>query len=285
MTTTREDPIYAMGHTEGERGRLVEQAALYEGSTRQLLSEAGLRAGARVLDAGCGVGDVTLLAAAVVGPDGLVVGVDRDPEALAVAEARASSAGYDHVRFVKGDLREVTFDEPFDAVVGRFVLMYLSDATEAVRSLARHIRPGGVVALQEFQFEGLFHSYPELPDSLYQRTVAWVVETFRRAGVDTNMGLGLPATLRDAGLPWPEAFVHVPLAGGADHPAYSLFGHVLESLLPLIEGLGVASADEIGVATYAERLSAEAMAHGAVGSAAPVVAAWSRVPDGIDAPA
>lgn len=279
MTLTPEDPIYAMGRSEGERRRLVEQAAIYGASTRHLLIEAGLRPGCRVLDAGCGVGDVTLLAAAVVGPGGSVVGVDADAEALAVAEARTARAGLGgQVRFERGDVREVAFDEPFDAVVGRFVLMYLSDAVDGVRRLSRLVRPGGVVAFQEFQFEGLFRSYPDIPGSLYQRTVEWVVETFRRAGVDTEMGLRLPAVFRDAGLPWPQASVHTPLAAGPDHPAYSLFAHVLESLLPLIETLGVATRDEIGVETYARRLSAEAVQHGAAGSAAPVVSAWSTVP-------
>lgn len=278
MTVSYEDPIYAMGRSEGERRRLVEQAELYAASTRQLLTEAGLRPGWRVVDAGCGVGDVTLLAASLIGPEGTVVGVDTDAEALAVAEARAAHAGLaDHVRFVHGDLRDVSFDDGFDAVVGRFVLMYLRDPVEGVRRLARHVRPGGIVAFQEFQFEGLFRSYPEVPGSLYGRTVEWVVEAFRGAGVETNMGFRLPATFRDAGLPWPQAFVHTPLAGGPDHPAYSLFAHVLESLLPLIERLGVSTRDEIGIDTYAHRLAAEAVAHHAVGSAAPVVGAWSTV--------
>ncbi len=278
MTLTSDDPIYAMGRSEGERRRLVEQAAIYAASTRQLLTEAGLGPGLRVLDAGCGVGDVTLLAASLVGPTGSVVGVDTDAEALAVAGARAARAGMDQVRFVQGDLRELSFDDPFDAVVGRFVLMYLSDPVEGVRRLSRHVRPGGVVAFQEFQFEGLFRSDPDVPGSLYQRTVEWVVETFRRAGVETNMGFRLPRTFREAGLPWPQAFVHTPLAGGPDHPAYSLFAHVLESLLPLTEALGVATRDDIGVETYARRLSEEAVGQDAVGSAAPVVGAWSTLP-------
>lgn len=278
MTISYQDPIYAMGRSESERRRLVEQAALYAASTRLLLTEAGLRPGWRVVDAGCGVGDVTLLAASLIGPHGIVVGVDTDAEALAVAEARAAQAGLaDQVRFVRGDLRDLSFDESFDAVVGRFVLMYLSDPVEGLRRLARHVRPGGVVAFQEFQFEGLFRSYPQVPGSLYRRTVEWVVETFRRAGVETNMGFRLPATFEDAGLPWPQAFVHTPLAGGADHPAYSMFAHVLESLLPLIEGLGVSTREEIGIDTYAQRLRAEAVTHHAAGSAAPVVGAWSTV--------
>lgn len=278
MTLTRNDPIYAMGYSEGERRRLVEQAAIYAASTRHLFAEVGIGPGMRVLDAGCGVGDVTLLAASIVGPGGSVVGVDADAQALSVAEARAKSAGLDQVRFVRADLRDVSFEQPFDAVVGRFVLMYVGDPAECLRRLSRHVRPGGTVAFQEFQFEGLMRSYPEVPGSLYAKTVGWVLDTFRRAGVETNMGFRLPLALRDAGLASPQAFLHCPIAGGADHPAYSLFAHVLESLLPLVESFGVATAEEVDVASFARRISDETVAHDAVGCCPPVVGAWARVP-------
>ncbi len=278
MTLTRDDPIYAMGHSEGERRRLVEQAAIYAPSTRHLFAEAGIRPGQRVLDAGCGVGDVSLLAASIVGPGGSVVGVDADAEALAVAEARAAQAGLANVRFVQADLRDVSFEEPFDAVVGRFVLMYLGDPVEGVRHLGRHLGPGGLVAFQEFQFEELMRAYPHVPGSLYERAVGWAVETFRRAGVETNMGFRLPATLREAGLASPQSFLHCPLAGGPHHPAYSYFAHVFGSLLPLIEAFGVATPEEVGVDTFARRLADEAVTHDAVGCCPPVVGAWATVP-------
>lgn len=278
MTVTSDDPIYAMGRSEGERHRLVEQAAIYAASTRHLLDEAGIGSGLRVIDAGCGVGDVTLLVASLVGPEGCVVGVDSDAEALAVARLRAARAGLDHVQFVQGDLREVSFDRPFDAVVGRFVLMYLADPCDAIRRLSGHVRPGGVMAFQEFQFEGLMRSYPDMAGSLYERAVGWVRETLRRAGVETDMGLRLPTALRDAGLASPQGFVHCPLAGGADHPAYSMFAHVLESLLPLIVAFGVATAGEVAPDSFARRLSDEATAHDAIGCCPPVVGAWGTVP-------
>ena len=278
MTTIRDDPVYAMGYSEGERRRLMEQAAIYAASTRHLFAEVGLRPGMRVLDAGCGVGDVSMLAASIVDPGGSVVGVDADTQALGVAESRAQGAGLDHVRFVRADLREVSFEQPFDAVVGRFVLMYLGDPVDGLRRLIRHVRPGGIVAFQEFQFEGLMRSFPAVPGSLYDTTVGWVVETFRRAGVETNMGFRLPAALRDAGLASPQAHLHCPLAGGADHPAYRLFAHVLESLLPLLESFGVATADEVDVDSFARRISDEAVAHDAVGCCPPVVGAWATVP-------
>lgn len=278
MTTTSDDPIYAMGRSEGERHRLVEQAAIYAASTRHLLDEARIGSGLRVLDAGCGVGDVTLLTASLVGPDGCVVGVDNDSEALAVARSRAERAGLDHVQFLQGDLRDLSFNRPFDAVVGRFVLMYLADPCEGIRRLSLNVRPGGVMAFQEFQFEGLMRCYPDVAGSLYERAVGWVRETLRRAGVETDMGLRLPTVLRDAGLASAQAFVHCPLAGGADHPAYSMFAHVLESMLPLVVAFGVATAEEVAPDSFAHRLSEEAMAHDAIGCCTPVVGAWATVP-------
>ena len=278
MTMTR-DPIYAMGRSEGERRRLVEQAAIYAASTRHLFADAGIAPGMRVLDAGCGVGDVSLLAAAIVGPSGSVVGVDTDLAALAVAEARAAQAGLDNVRFVLDDLRDAAFEEPFDALVGRFVLMYLADPAGALRRLSRHLVAGGVLAFQEFQFEGLMTSHPHVPGSLYERAVGWVLETFRRAGVETNMGFLLPRTFRAAGLPQPEASIECPLTSGPDHPAYSMFAHVLESMLPLIEGFGVATAEEIDVPTLARRFANLATDHDAVGCCPPVVGAWAKLSD------
>jgi hypothetical protein len=137
-----------------------------------------------------------------------------------------------------------------------------------------------VVAVQEFQFERLLLTYPEVPGSLYERAAGWVLDTLRRAGVDTNMGFGLPRAFRQAGLGAVQAFLHCPLAGGPDHPAYPFFAHVLESLLPLAEALGVATAEEIDVATFARRLSDEAVAHDVIGCYPAVVGAWARVRPG-----
>lgn len=277
MSLTHDDPIYAMGFSDDERQRLIDQAAIYEQATRHLFADAGLAPGMRVLDVGCGVGDVSLLAASVVGPEGRVVGVDSDERSLSVAEQRARLAGTTQVSFVRADLRHLAFEEPFDAVVGRFVLMYLSHPVDALRRLSRHLRPGGLVAFQEFQFEGLMRTWPAVPGSEYEKALGWVLETFRAAGVNTNMGSCLPWALRDAGLRPDDAYVHIPLASGPDHRAYSLFASVLQSLLPLIEAFGVATAEEVGVTDYARRLRDESLRHDVIGCCAPVVSAWASV--------
>jgi ubiquinone/menaquinone biosynthesis C-methylase UbiE len=112
------------GDSEEELDRLSRQAQAFEAFTRQLFQEAGIIMGMRVLDVGCGSGDVAFLAAQFVGPGGEVVGVDQAAAAVNRATARAQVRGIGNVRFLEGDPTELQFDRPFDAVVGRLVLMY-----------------------------------------------------------------------------------------------------------------------------------------------------------------
>ena len=76
--TTATRSTYALPATDRERQRLMSQAEMVRPITRRLFVDAGIGPGMRVLDLGCGVGDVSLLLADLVGPTGEVVGVDRD---------------------------------------------------------------------------------------------------------------------------------------------------------------------------------------------------------------
>ncbi|MCD6032446.1 MAG: methyltransferase type 11, partial [Thermomicrobiales bacterium] len=110
-----------MQNSAEERERLNQRAGLFGPSTACFPHSAGIGPGMCILDVGCGVGDVTLLCADLVGPEGAVVGVDRDPAALGRGRERMQSAALEHVTLREGDFRELTFEEPFDAVVGRAV--------------------------------------------------------------------------------------------------------------------------------------------------------------------
>jgi len=92
-----ESSSYPLGYTEDEARRLVEQAALIEDLTEDVLRRAGIEAGMHVLDLGCGVGDVSLLAARLVGAAGAVSGIDRSASSVEVARARAASLGVRNV--------------------------------------------------------------------------------------------------------------------------------------------------------------------------------------------
>src|SRR2546425_9675880 len=137
---------YALGHSEQELERLAHQAQAFAPFTRQLFEQAGIGPGMRILDVGCGAGDVAFLAAELVGPNGEVVGADHSAAAVEWAVARAQEQGISNVKFLEGDPAVLEFEQQFDAVVGRLVLMY-PDPVDAIGKLARHVRRGGLIHL------------------------------------------------------------------------------------------------------------------------------------------
>lgn len=272
----RGDAIYALGRSEGERRRLIAQDAFLGGFTGRLFREAGIGEGMRVLDVGSGVGDVSLLAASLVGPEGAVVGVDTDLHAVAEARERVRALGLSNASFVTGDVRDLTFDEPFDAVVGRFVLMYVADPTETLRGIADHVRPGGVFAFQEWMLTDRFLSHPHSP--LWQRTSDLGLETIRRAGTQMQIGAGLYQAYAAAGLQDPRTIAERPVGGGLDYPGYGYLVGLIRSMLPVMEQLGVATAQEVGIATLEQRIRDEVVALGGVVAFPSMMGAWAEKP-------
>jgi len=191
---------YVLGHSDRELERLAIQARLIEPITRRFFLAAGIETGMRVLDVGSGVGDVAFLAAELVGETGLVVGVDRAPAPLAVARGRAQSTSRANVSFIDGDPAEMTFDDPFDAIVGRYVLLFQPDPAAMLRGLLRHLRPGGVVVFHEPEWARA-HSAPTVAS--WDRCCQLVIDGFTAGGADTEMGAKLPAVYAAAGLPAP----------------------------------------------------------------------------------
>ena len=118
---------YALGSTDAEHERLIRQAARLAPITEQFFREAGIGPGQRVLDIGSGVGDVAILAARLVGPSGEVMGVERDTRSVARARARMAEAGLRNVSFTQSDVNQIQSSNPFDAAVGRFILMFVPD--------------------------------------------------------------------------------------------------------------------------------------------------------------
>ena len=137
-------PAYYLGHSDRELDRLRAQARVIDPITRRFFRDAGIIAGMRVLDVGSGAGDVALLVADLVGESGEVVGVDRAPIALAKATARAGAQSRRNVFFREGDPAQMSFDRPFDAIVGRYVLQFQPDPAAMLRKLAVHVKLGGL---------------------------------------------------------------------------------------------------------------------------------------------
>lgn len=268
---------YPLGYSELEFKRLEDQAAFLRECTEDFLRRAGIEPGMRVLDIGSGVGDVALLAGTVVGSSGSVLGIDRSTDALAIAAHRAAAVGLPWVRFQPVELDEFTTAERFDAVIGRLVLLYQPDPVRAVQRLCNQLRPGGIIAFQEFAMP-LARCVPEGPE--FRRVRDWILGTFERAGCDPDMGTRLLATFVGAGLPAPELIMVGRPGGGPTSPAYDYVAGVLRSLLPVAERLGVTTAAEVDIDTLADRLRREVVSLNACVMPPPLIGAWSRTPDG-----
>src|SRR5919199_6303461 len=149
MSAGDQSDTYALGRSAAETQRLIRQAQIYGPLTRQFFATTGITAGMKVLDIGSGAGDVALLLADLVGPRGAVIGVETNPTILDTARARVSAAGWTNVTFLEGDVQSASLDDDFDAVVGRWILMYLPDPAAVLSRLLRHLKPGGIIAFQE----------------------------------------------------------------------------------------------------------------------------------------
>jgi len=242
---------------------------------RRLFRAAGIGHGNRVLDLGSGIGDVSLLLGKIVGPAGEVVGLERDPQSVARARARIGAAALKNISFIEVDIGEACSAGTFDAVVGRFILMYLPDPAQTLRSLTKNVRPGGCLAFLEPSWAAVRGLSAHL--QLYSDCAMAIVESFRACGVNPEMGPALLMTFRDAGLPVPTMSMEIML--GADEEFMSAPVQILRSLEPQAKRNGV-SLTKIGeLDTLAERLMAEIKASGCpIAWLAGHVGAWCRLP-------
>ncbi len=104
--------------------------------------------GSRVLDVCCGSGASALPAAAMVGPDGFVLGIDLSERLLELARAKAVRAGLANTEFRNGDLLDLRLPAAgFDAAVCVFGIFFVPDMVAAVRALLHVLRPGGKLAI------------------------------------------------------------------------------------------------------------------------------------------
>jgi ubiquinone/menaquinone biosynthesis C-methylase UbiE len=264
---------YIFEKRENEQHRLEQQAKRFDPLTERVFQAAGLRPSMRVLDLGSGAGDVAMLVARLVGTDGEVVGIERDPAAVVAAAARVERAGLSNVRFVQGDVQTLGGREGhFDAVVGRLVLMYLPDPVAALAGAAQLLRPGGLICVQEGD---MAYDWAEPMTPLWTQVRAWFLETLMRARVAPRMGLSLYSSFVAASLPAPELRMECAVSGGAKAAAWG-WANVILGVLPLMERLGVTTAADLQPDTLAERLLRDVRAADGIVIGPPLVGAWAH---------
>lgn len=275
MTREQKSGEYVLGHADQELERLITQARAVDPITRRCFLAAGLAPGMRVLDVGCGPGDVSFLIAELVGSAGKVVGVDRSPIALRAASARQASRSLPNVSFVEGDAAQLKFERNFDAVAGRYVLMFQPDPAAMLRRLATHLRPGGVLVFHEIDWNGA-RAHPPVPT--YDRCCDWIVRTLAQSGADPRMGAKMAAIMKTAGLPAANLHLESFASAGPDNSGLATFtADLARTLLPEMQRLGIATAEDIDIDTMAARIVGEMIAGSATIIGRAEIGAWVRI--------
>jgi len=188
-----------------------------------------LRPGHAVLDVGCGTGAITSGIAKAVGPQGYVVGVDRDPGLLEIA--RTEHGSLSNLRFELGDATNVRFRPQFDIVTAARTLQWIADPGLAVLNMRQAANPAGLLVVLDYN-----HAQnkwePDPPEEFrhfYRAFLAW-----RQANRwDNEIADRLPELFRSAGLAGIESHIQdeVVTRGEQEFPERSaLWSEVIENV-------------------------------------------------------
>jgi ubiquinone/menaquinone biosynthesis C-methylase UbiE len=231
---------YPLESSERERRRLKLQGDALIPLTERMLELAGVGPGSRVLELGCGGGDVTLLLGRRVGRSGSVLAIDSNREQIDYAEARVTEAGLRNVTFAHVDLNEFNPTERYDAVVGRYILIYVENPEKIVERASQWVVPGGAMAFLEMNFfRGVRSTIWPQASAMTNRAIEFIADVMLDAGIIPHMAARLPSMLARYGRVQTETAA--PLQFGASSVELPL--EAVRSVIPVAHKLGRIDAD------------------------------------------
>ena len=155
-----------------------------------------LRPGLSVLDVGCGTGAITAGIAKAVGPDGSVIGLDRDAGLLEIA--RRQHCDLSNLRFDSGDAVTMNFDAQFDIVTSARTLQWIAEPDLAVAQMKKASRPSGLIVVLDYNHA--HNKWEPEPPAEFMRFYQAFLNWRKSNGWDNRMADRLPDLFRSAGL-------------------------------------------------------------------------------------
>ncbi|SFJ01599.1 methyltransferase domain-containing protein [Planctomicrobium piriforme] len=187
--------ILSTGGSDVERLRLLHE--VYGPGTEAMFRRAGLTAGQRVIEFGCGSGNIACWVAEQVGPTGSVVGIDNSPGQIEEARRQAARRGLTNIEFEVADAYSPKLPEQsFDIACCRLVLMHLTHPLEALKAMRSLVKPGGQVLCEEMD---LGHWLCDPPAHGMSEFFRLNEELGRRRGENFDLGASLHRLFREAG--------------------------------------------------------------------------------------
>jgi ubiquinone/menaquinone biosynthesis C-methylase UbiE len=138
---------------------------------------AGISAGQSVLDLGSGAGNDCFVARALVGSEGIVTGIDFTDEMILKTRMNNSKLGYTNVKFVKGDIEEMPFEENiFDVVISNCVLNLVPNKSKAFGEIYRVMKTGGHFCVSDVVIKGSLPEKVKNDAEMYAGCVAGAIQ-------------------------------------------------------------------------------------------------------------
>lgn len=216
---------YVLGTGDEEIERLGLQHRVWRERTQAAWQRAGFGAGQTLVDLGSGPGYATLDLAAVAGPAGKVIALDKSRRFLDVLAARATAAGVRNVAAHELDLDTGAWPAlEADGVWARWVFTFVRQPRSLLERVVRHLKPRGAIVLFEYFDYGTWRLTPQC--EALEEFVRLIMRSWRNSGGEPDIGLDLPRWLNELGFDtrlrthvdvvptgseiwrWPASFVH-----------------------------------------------------------------------------
>jgi SAM-dependent methyltransferase len=193
------DRDYVLGTQDEEVERLGLQHRVWRPRMLDAWRRAGIGPGQTIIDVGAGPGYASTDLAEIVGTEGQVIALERSRRFLDALDGRARSLGLSNIEPVEQDVSAAGFGESVaDACWCRWLLSFVEEPQRTVRHIGRALKPGGMALFHEYADYGAWQMIPPNPD--VDRFRSLVMQSWRDAGGEPDVGLHLPSWLQEEGL-------------------------------------------------------------------------------------
>lgn len=238
MSESNQHSDYLLGVNQQELERLQFQHSVWGPVTRKFFSRLNVQKGWRCLDVGAGPGFATIDLRELVGETGEVTALEPSTFYLSQLRKHTAERGWENVKCIEGTAEHTPLSlRSYDLVFIRWVIAFVPDPDRFLAQLVTTLRPGGIIALQDYYYEGL---------SLYPQGGVWdtmpdiVRAYYRSGGGDAYVTGKLPAMFKKHGLELVD-FTPTCLAGGPSSGVMEWAHRFFSSHIPLMVEKGLLS--------------------------------------------
>lgn len=219
--------------------RLKIQHKLYEKSSQRLLLDAGLKAGMRVLEVGCGPGLMTPWLCEQVGQLGHLIAIDIDPSYI--EQARQNTTQFVPVEIKLHDVHTISeLTESFDLIYCRMILHHLHDPQFVLAQITDRLLPSGILVCEEPPALAGVFSYPE--SKALTRFKKLAIQCFEYNKIEYQIAYTLPRHMQQLGFSIKIQQVFTPLLDANTHKLHLMS---LRDLSPQLINCGLIDQDGI----------------------------------------